>query len=183
MNTDTIVGLFDYYSNADGAVQALQDYGVDGSRISVVTRDNDTIERGNTTGAGAATGAAAGGLVDLLAGFSTLVIPGIGPVIATGTLASALTTTLGMTTVGAGLGAAAGDLLGALVDLGFSREDAEFYAEGVKRGGILVSVQADLEEKMRSAIFCAALAQWIWISAAKPGKTPAGLHLMKWTKP
>jgi hypothetical protein len=146
MNTNTVVGLFDYYANADRAVQALQDYGVDRNRISVVTRDNDEI-KGNAAGAGAATGAAAGGLVGLLAGLSTLIIPGIGPVVATGTIASTLATTLGMTAVGAGIGAATGGLLGALIDLGFSQEDAEFYAEGVKRGGFLVSVQADPEDE------------------------------------
>ncbi len=147
MNTNTVVGLFDYHSNADKAVQALQDYGVDRNRISVVARDNDTIRGGTATGAGAATGAAAGGLVGLLAGLSALVIPGIGPVIATGTLASTLATTLGMTAVGAGIGAATGGILGALVDLGFSHEEAEFYAEGVKRGGVLVSVETDIEDE------------------------------------
>jgi hypothetical protein len=150
MNTNTVVGLFDYYSNADKAVQALKDYGVDGNRISVVARDNDTIAQDSAaaTGvaAGAATGAATGGLLGLLAGLSALIVPGIGPVIATGTIASALATTLGMTAIGAGVGAATGGLLGTLVDLGFPREEAEFYAEGVKRGGILVSVQTDVAE-------------------------------------
>lgn len=149
-NTNTVVGLFDYYSNADKAVQALKDYGVDGNRISIVARDNDTItqESAVVTGAtaGAATGAATGGLLGLMAGLSALIIPGIGPVLVTGTLASALATTLGMTAIGAGVGAATGGLLGALVDLGFPREDAEFYAEGVKRGGILVTVQTNHEE-------------------------------------
>ncbi len=147
MNTNTVVGLFDYYSNADGAVQALQDQGVDNSRISVVSRDSDSMVRGTATRAGATTGAATGGLVGLLAGLSSLIVPGIGPVIATGTLATTLAATLGMTAVGAGLGAAAGGLLGALLDLGFSQEDAEFYAEGVKRGGILVSVQTDVDDE------------------------------------
>lgn len=147
MNTNTVVGLFDYYSNADGAVHALQNYGVDRNRISVVTRDNDAIERGTAGEKGAATGAVAGGLVGLLAGLSTILIPGIGPVIATGTLASILIASLGMTVVGAGFGAATGGLLGAFVDLGFSETDAEFYAEGVKRGGILVSVEADTENE------------------------------------
>jgi len=58
-----------------------------------------------------------------------------------------LATTLGMTAVGAGLGAASGSLLGALADLGLSKEDAEVYAEGVKRGGVLVSVETDPEDK------------------------------------
>jgi len=48
-----------------------------------------------------------------------------------------------MTAVGAGLGAATGGLLGVLVDQGYPKKDAEFYAEGVKRGGVLVSVSTD----------------------------------------
>ena len=39
-------------------------------------------------------------------------------------------------------GAAAGGLLGALTDYGVSEEDAHVYAEGVRRGGTLVTVQA-----------------------------------------
>ncbi len=150
MNTNTVVGLFDYYSNADKAVQALKDYGVDGNHISIVARDNDALPQESAAAsgatAGAATGAATGGLLGLMAGLSALLIPGIGPVLATGTIASALATTLGMTAIGAGVGAATGGLLGALVDLGFPREDAEFYAEGVKRGGILVTVQTNITD-------------------------------------
>jgi uncharacterized membrane protein len=161
MNTNAVViGLFDYYNHADAAVKALEDYGVDSDHISVVTRDNDTIksQQSDTSqqpdtaegaATGAATGAVAGGLVGLLAGLSPLVIPGIGPIIATGTIAGLLTTTLGMTAVGAGIGAATGGLLGALVNLGFSPDEAEFYAEGVKRGGVLVSVETHAGEEHR----------------------------------
>jgi len=37
----------------------------------------------------------------------------------------------------------AGGLLGALVDLGVPHQEAEYYAEGVRRGGTLVSVHTD----------------------------------------
>jgi len=143
MNTNTVVGLFDYYGNADAAVKALQDYGVDDDHISVVARDKDLIEPKNAGQKGAATGAVAGGLVGLMAGLSTLIIPGIGPVLATGTLANTLVATFGLTAVGATLGATTGSLLGTFVDLGFGEKDAEFYAEGVKRGGIVVAVEAN----------------------------------------
>jgi uncharacterized membrane protein len=144
----TVVGLFDHYMEADRAVNALQEYGIEGKHINVVTRDSEDVRSGaNAAGAGAATGAAAGGVVGLLAGLSALIIPGIGPVIATGAIASALATTLGMTAVGAGIGAAAGGLLGALVHVGFSQDDAEFYAEGVKRGGVLVFVETETRDE------------------------------------
>jgi hypothetical protein len=44
---------------------------------------------------------------------------------------------------GAGAGAVAGGILGALVDLGIPEETAGYYAEGVRRGGTLVSVRVD----------------------------------------
>jgi hypothetical protein len=56
-------------------------------------------------------------------------------VVAAGPLATAL--------VGAGVGAATGGLIGALVGLGISKEDANAYAEGVRRGGSLVVVRSD----------------------------------------
>jgi hypothetical protein len=154
----SVVGLFDTYKDADRAVNALHDYGIEDRYISVVTRGEKEMEHsGVSAGSGAATGAATGGLVGLLAGLSTLLVPGIGPVLATGTIASALAATLGTTAVGAGVGAAAGGILGALVDAGVSHADAEFYAEGIKRGGVLVSVDArsgnedQIAEIMRSA--------------------------------
>jgi hypothetical protein len=147
MNT-TVVGLFDYYSNLEWAIEVLENYGVDSDRISVVACDKEAMELGMAASAGIAPK----GLVGLLlAGPSVFafVIPGIGPVIATGTLASTLFTTLGTTALGARFGGAASGLLGALVDLGFSREVAESYVEGVKQGGILISVQTDLQNEYR----------------------------------
>jgi uncharacterized protein (TIGR02271 family) len=49
--------------------------------------------------------------------------------------------------VGAGVGAVgggiAGGLIGALVDMGVPEDQAQYYAEGVRRGGALVTVEAD----------------------------------------
>jgi uncharacterized membrane protein len=141
----TIVGLFDYYRNAEYAVQNLQNYGVESDRICIVERDRDAIEQGTAAEIGALTGAATGGLVGLLTGLST-VVPGIGLVVVTGTLASALATALEMAVVGAGFGAATGGLLGALIDSGFSNEDAVMYAEGLKHGRIAVLVETDSQK-------------------------------------
>jgi uncharacterized membrane protein len=80
-------------------------------------------------------GAAAGGIGGLLLGLTPIVIPGIGPALAAGPLAATL--------MGAGLGAAAGGLMGALTDLGVPEEEAGYYAEGVRRGGVLVMVEAE----------------------------------------
>ena len=47
--------------------------------------------------------------------------------------------------IGAGIGAASGGLLAALVEWGISEEEAEFYLEGIRRGGFLVAVRAPEE--------------------------------------
>jgi hypothetical protein len=145
----TVVGLFENYTDADRAVSELNTHGFSRNEISVAARDTALRDRvvgetgreravGESAGAGAVGGAVVGGLGGLLVGLGALAIPGIGPVIAAGTLATAL----GTTAAGAGIGAAAGGLIGALVGMGIPEQDANFYAEGVKRGGVLVTVQA-----------------------------------------
>ncbi|MFL5801734.1 MAG: general stress protein [Roseiflexaceae bacterium] len=145
----TVVGLFENYTDADRAVSELNAHGFSRNEISVAARDTALRDRvvgetgreravGESAGAGAVGGAVVGGLGGLLVGLGALAIPGIGPVIAAGTLATAL----GTTAAGAGIGAAAGGLIGALVGMGIPEQDANFYAEGVKRGGVLVTVQA-----------------------------------------
>jgi hypothetical protein len=145
----TVVGLFENYQDAERAVSELNARGFGKNELSVAARDTALRQRvvGGTTGkeqavadsaaAGAIGGATIGGLGGLLVGLGALAIPGIGPLVAAGTLA----TVLGSTAAGAGIGAAAGGLIGGLVGMGIPREDAEFYAEGVKRGGILLTVQ------------------------------------------
>jgi hypothetical protein len=88
------------------------------------------------TGAGAATGAITGGVLGGLIGVAAaLLVPGIGPVIAGGILASALG--------GAAIGAAAGGLLGALVGLGVPEEEARLYEGDLQAGRAVVTVHAE----------------------------------------
>jgi uncharacterized membrane protein len=145
----TVVALFYHFSNAEWAVDVLEDYGVEHERISVIASDKYS-KPNMAVGSSMATGAAAGGLVGLLAGLTAFMLPGIGLVVATGSFANALFLMVAETTIiGAGLGAATGGLLGLLVDLGLSEGDAKFYAESVKRGGILVTVETDLQDEYR----------------------------------
>ena len=90
---------------------------------------------------GAGVGALAGGGVGVLTGLGMLAIPGVGPVVAAGWLVALA--------VGAVGGAAAGGLLGGLVGSGISKEHAEVYAEGVRRGGTLVSVRTTDDDAAR----------------------------------
>lgn len=149
MATRTIARLFNSYADASAAVSDLEAAGFAADDISLVARGaedggattGETTERTGETGAatGGATGATLGTLVGggagLLAGIGALAIPGIGPVVAAGWLVATLT--------GAGVGAAAGGLLGALTQAGLGEEEAEVYAEGVRRGSNLVTVRTD----------------------------------------
>ena len=85
--------------------------------------------------AGASIGVVVGGGAGLLAGIGALTIPGIGPVVAAGWLASTL--------AGAGVVGVAGGLLGALVGMGLQEDEAQVYADGVRRGGAVVAVRVE----------------------------------------
>jgi len=141
--------------DAQSVVRALKDSGFSGSDISLVAHDLEgkygsslgTTEKTDKKHTGAAaggstTGAVLGGLGGLLVGLGALVIPGIGPVIAAGPLAAGVSALVGAG-AGAVAGGVAGGLLGAMVSLGIPDDEAQYYAEGVRRGGALVSVTAD----------------------------------------
>jgi hypothetical protein len=149
----TVVGLFDNFTDAQNVVQELVNAGFERSEISLLANDQrgeysravgDTGESaaGEGAAAGAIGGGVLGGVLGLLVGVGALAIPGIGPVLAAGPLAAALGTAGASTLVGAGIGAAAGGIIGALVGAGIPEEDANFYAEGVRRGGTLVLVRS-----------------------------------------
>ncbi|NKL20648.1 general stress protein [Rhizobium leguminosarum] len=139
----TVTGLFDDYSDARSAVSKLEAAGVPSNDISIVSnkagridRDNDVAEDAAT---GAGIGAAVGGAGGLLTGLGLMAIPGVGPVVAAGWLAA----TAAGAVAGAVAGGAAGGLIGALTDSGVSEDDAHLYAEGVRRGGSLVTAKVD----------------------------------------
>jgi len=147
-----VVGLFENMRDAEAVVRELRDAGISDADISFAGRNPDaaTMEANAYTGEGhneaaegagfgATGGTIVGGLTGLLVGLGALTIPGIGPVVAAGTLATAL----GSTALGAGIGAATGGLLGALVGAGIPEEDAHIYSEGIRRGGALVMAQVD----------------------------------------
>ena len=144
--TKTVSGLFDSYEAATAAVNSLEAAGVPHSDISIVankagdrTASDRASEAGEDAGKGAAAGAALGGAGGLLAGLGMLAIPGLGPVVAAGWLASTAVGAL----AGAAVGGAAGGIVGAMTEAGVPERDAHVYAEGVRRGGTLVSAKVD----------------------------------------
>jgi hypothetical protein len=149
----TVVALFDNLDTAQTAVKELLNNGFARDDISVVrTNQQGDYTSGNTVepgegdasgaAAGAGIGAVLGGLAGLLVGLGALAIPGIGPIIAAGPIATTL--------AGAGIGAATGGLVGALADTGIPEKEAGAYAEGVRRGGTLVTVRANADEITRA---------------------------------
>lgn len=139
----TVSGLFETYAKATEAVRALRDAGIKGADISLIANNADGLYPGDEsavgkdTATGAEVGALLGGAGGLLAGLGMLAVPGLGPVVAGGWL---FTTLMGAV-AGAGLGAATGGLIGLLTDAGIPKSDAHVYAEGVRRGGALVTAR------------------------------------------
>ncbi|RWC26016.1 MAG: hypothetical protein EOS27_26455, partial [Mesorhizobium sp.] len=86
-------------------------------------------------------GAVIGGAGGLLTGLGLMAIPGVGPVVAAGWLAATAAGAVG----GAVVGGAAGGIVGALTDSGVPERDAHVYAEGVRRGGTLVTAKVNDE--------------------------------------
>lgn len=140
-----VAGLFANEQAADRAISELQKKGFSQEHFGVITRNRivqkvnreEDVREGTVKAdqkLGVTGGAAIGGLTGLLMGVGALFIPGIGPVVAAGAL--------GALAAGTGMGAVAGGLLGALTSMGIT-EEAEVYAEGIKRGGVLLLVEAD----------------------------------------
>jgi hypothetical protein len=162
--TKTIIALYDDFSQANDVVKDLSDEGFARENMSLMTGDPtgeyaEYLERteraeGNvateSAGIGAGIGAVMGGLGGMLIGWGALVIPGLGPVIAAGPLAAALGGLAGAG-VGAIAGGVAGGFLGALVDMGVPEQTAHVYAEGIRRGGTLVTIQTT-DEIARAAL-------------------------------
>ncbi len=146
----TIAGLFQNYKDADQAIKDLNKGGFGTDAVSIVVPKN--MDQKNLPGdyspvsrsakTTAKTGAVFGGLAGLLVGVSAIFVPGIGPVLSVGTLATALASTA----AGAGVGAASGGILGALVGMGIPSKRAKVYAEGVKNGGILITIIAEQDQ-------------------------------------
>lgn len=139
----SVTGLFDNYSDAQAAVGKLVQAGISHDDISVVASnvdgsyDDRSSETADAAGTGAGIGALVGGAGGLLTGLGVMAIPGVGPVVAAGWLAA----TAAGAAAGALAGGATGGLIGALTESGVPSEDAHVYAEGVRRGGTLVTAR------------------------------------------
>ncbi|MDQ4076515.1 MAG: hypothetical protein M3220_09750 [Chloroflexota bacterium] len=138
----TVTGLFDTRAQAEEAIDALHERGIEADDISVIMRGRHGAEERRddhdddvSAAEGAGIGAVEGGVIGLLAGLGALTIPGIGPIVAVGPLVGALT--------GIIAGGATGGLVAALIDSGVEEADAEAYRDGLERGAVLLTVRTD----------------------------------------
>ncbi len=145
----TVVGVFERPGQAEEAVGQLRRLGFRDDQIGLAYRDEAAAGRadaarmadeggpapeegGTRAEEGAAAGAAVGGVLGAAA---ALLLPGLGALLAAGTLAAVLG--------GAAAGAAAGGLVGALVGMGVPEEEAAYSAGEVRAGRSIVTVRAE----------------------------------------
>ena len=154
-----VSAVFDDQAQAERAIVELRRRGISDAEMSVVSRRQDDVDvtkrpADDKTGERMGKGALAGAGVGTLFGLAALAIPGVGPFITAGVLASALGATAGAVASGAIVGATSGALAGAFAKAGYSRDEADFYGSAVERGGILVAVESDdtSTERLRSEL-------------------------------
>ncbi|MEH2241995.1 histidine kinase [Nostoc sp.] len=155
------IGVFSHRRDAEAALTELRDGGFPLNTVSIIAKDTNgqgiagvdvdrNVGAGNKADegvkTGAATGGVLGGLTGLLVGLGTLAIPGIGPVIAGGAVATALATTA----AGGAIGAAAGGIVGGLAGLGIPEDRARVYGDRFQRGDYLVIIDGT-EAEIRQA--------------------------------
>lgn len=148
--TKTIAGFFRTRTEGEKAYKQLLATGFTQEQVSFVagdTRGHQTPAIGPIEGTGAESempqDIAIGSAIGLTAGLILLVIPGVGPFLAAGPLAAAMG--------GIAAGAGVGGIVGLLRDHGVSEEEAEFYEDGVRRGGALITVRGATEEAEKKA--------------------------------
>jgi len=146
-----VAGIFSDRTSAERAYDALAEKGYDAKEINVIMSEEARkrhfpeggveTELGTKAGEGAGIGGAIGGTVGAIAAAiaavgTSLVIPGLGLVVA-GPVAAAL--------AGAGAGAATGGLVGALVGWRIPEEHIKHYEERIRQGDIVLGFEPKSE--------------------------------------
>lgn len=143
MTNGVVSAVFDSESEAQAAVADLRTAGIRDDSLSLIAQsrgtsslDGDHVdheEHGSFL-----RGILGGGALGAGLGVAALAIPGVGPLAALGAIAASATPTA--MAAGAALGAAAGTWNEELAKHGVSDEDATYYGEHIRKGGILLTV-------------------------------------------
>jgi hypothetical protein len=142
----TIAAIFQSRADAERAAQRLIALGVGAEHLTVLSpgaepRDAVVTDEGESHGTGAAIGAVVGGATGAAIGMPlgaamSLMVPGVGPVIALGLIGAAL--------FSAG-GAAVGTALETTLSQGVPRDDLFIYEDALRRGHSVVVVFSEDE--------------------------------------
>jgi len=152
---ETVTGIFASRNDAERAVEQLRAAGVPNDRIAFLTPDtrgrelegNAPISDTEQSGMGKAMGGAVGGALGtaggagLGAGLASLLVPGVGPVLAAGLIGAAVLGVGGATT-----GMAAGAALERNLADGIPHDELFFYEDALRNGRSVVTVFAEDEE-------------------------------------
>jgi hypothetical protein len=157
----TAVGLIETPQGAERLLDDLLQNGFRREDISLVARDEEGLNPAEHTAIGSVekgvkAGLKVGVIAGFLAGFAAipLVLSG-GGVLVAGPLVAAL--------AGTAIGALAGGLIGALTHAGVTEADARRFTEGVREGGILITVATDaagVEKATQIMARQGAITQW-----------------------
>lgn len=161
IDTTSVVGLFKSQAQAERAVHALRDGGIDEARISIIAHDKHGGDAGRGAeigegrddnlalmfdspvvtagsgiehenyGSGFWTPAAIGGVAGMLTSSGMLVVPGIGQIFAAGPLTGVVT------------GGVSGSIATGLLDLGIPDERSRYIESKIREGHILAVVHTD----------------------------------------
>lgn len=139
--TQIVIGVFQSQSKAEQAVNQLRTQGFSEQEINIVSKEQtgETQYRDDEVGDGAMTGGTIGGVGGLLLGAGALAIPGLGPIMALGPIAAAIS------------GAVAGGIAGGLIDWGIPEEVSQHYEESVRQGGILTVIRTSTDTVNQAA--------------------------------
>jgi hypothetical protein len=172
-----VTAIFDSQAQAEQAVTALRQMGVADTHLSIVARHGDnTSVSGEGSAAhdagdaasGAGKGLLAGAGVGALFGLAAALIPGVGPFITAGALATSLGAAGGGAAAGAIVGGTTGAVAGALANAGYDEHESSYYGNAIEQGGVFVAVDTD-GTSMSSDQVRATLAQYGGRSATTAG--------------
>jgi len=137
-----VAGVFRDRETAEKAVRQLRQQNFTQEEINVITKDkagNRQNSQGDDIMDGALTGGTIGGIGGLLLGAGALAIPGIGPILAAGPIAAALS------------GVVAGGIAGGLIDWGIPAEASQRYENSIANGGVLAIVKTTRQKSGQAA--------------------------------
>jgi hypothetical protein len=157
---ETVAGIFSSRAAAEEAVRHLHSLGIPNDRVALLTPDmNDQrVETAVPTadseqpGMGSAMGGAVGGAIGVAGGASlgaaaaSLLVPGVGPVIAGGLLGAAILGAGGTVT-----GIAVGEALEKELEAGLPHDELYLYEDALRKGRSVVVAFVDNEGEEYSA--------------------------------